>query len=238
MRNLIVSIFVIGLIACNTKVKKDDSGTNISIQSDDHEGWTYLTAASDWRGYNQDELPSNWRVNDGIIECLGEAGDVGGDIISTEQYDNFEFEFEWKIGKGGNSGVFYHVVEDTIYHSPYQTGPEYQVLDDTGYPDPLEDWQLAGADYAMYPAADTKNLKPAGEWNSGKIRYDNGKVTHWLNGEVIVKFDRNTEDWQAKRNSGKWDDFPDYAKSTSGYLGLQDHGDGVWFRNLRVKELE
>lgn len=225
-------LIAICLLACNTKVEKKQDQ-----KSDNEETWVALNSAGDWRGYNQQELPPNWQLKDGILECLGQAGDVGGDIISTETYDNFEFAFEWKIGKGGNSGVFYHVVEDTIYHSPYQTGPEYQVLDDTGFPEPLEDWQMAGADYAMYPASTDKNLKPAGEWNAGKIRYQNGKVTHWLNGEIIVEFDRNSEDWKEKRNSGKWDDYPDYALVDEGYLGLQDHGDGVWFRNLRVRRL-
>lgn len=238
MKNILLALSVFLLICCNTKVKSKEEGSGIDIEIKSGQDWIDLTSAGDWRGYNQNELPSNWALEDGVLQCYGEAGDVGGDIISEDTFSDFEFEFEWKIGEGGNSGVFYHVVEDTIYHSPYQTGPEYQVLDDQGFPDPLEDWQMAGADYAMYPAREDKNLKPAGEWNSGKIRYQNGKVTHWLNGEIIVEFDRNSEDWKEKRNSGKWDDYPDYAMVTEGHLGLQDHGDGVWFRKLRVRRLE
>ncbi len=238
MKNFLLLFILILISSCNTKVKKEGETTEITVESSEHEGWTYLTSEGDWRGYNQDTLPSNWKIEDDMVQCFGEAGDVGGDIISTEVYSDFEFEFEWKIGKGGNSGVFYHVIEDTIYHSPYQTGPEFQVLDDEGYPDPLEDWQLAGADYAMYPAKEGKTLKPAGEWNSGKIKYDDGEVTHWLNGEIVVQFNRNSEDWQTKRYSGKWDDFPNYATTNRGYLGLQDHGDGVWFRKLRVRRLD
>lgn len=199
--------------------------------------WVELMDPSDWRGYNQDSLPSNWSIKDNVIECFGEAGDVGGDIISMETYDNFEFAFEWKITKGGNSGAFYHVVEDTIYHSPYETGPEYQLLDDVGFEEPIEDWQKTGANYAMHIANENKTLKPVGEWNTSKIVFNRGKAEHWLNGQKIVEFDKNSQDWLEKRNSGKWNDYPDYGKANDGYLALQDHGAGVWFRNVRVRRL-
>ena len=146
-------------------------------------------------------------------------------------------KWEWKISKGGNSGVFYHVVEDTLYHSPYQTGPEYQLLDDIGFPDPLEDWQTTGANYAMHVANDKKVLKPVGEWNTSAIIFNKGKAEHWLNGEKIVEFDKNSADWKTHRNSGKWNDYPDYGLTNAGYLALQDHGAGVWFRNVMVKRL-
>lgn len=204
---------------------------------DSTEQWVSLMNASDWRGYNQDSLPSNWSIEGDTIECYGKAGDVGGDIISKEQYGNFELSLEWKISKGGNSGIFYHVLEDTIYHSPYETGPEYQLLDDEGFEEPLEEWQKAGANYAMHIPNGKKTLKPVGEWNTSKITVDNGVVTHWLNGEKIIEFDKNSEDWKMKRQSGKWNDYPDYGKSNEGYLALQDHGAGVWFRKVRVKRL-
>jgi hypothetical protein len=162
---------------------------------------------------------------------------MGGDIISKQTYDNFELEFEWKISEGGNSGVFYQVVEDTIYHSPYQTGPEYQLLDDAGFKEPIQDWQMAGANYAMHVPNGKKRLNPAGEWNTGRIVFNRGKVEHWMNGEKILEFDKFTEDWQKRRDSGKWNDYPDYGKANEGYLALQDHGAGVWFRNIRVRRL-
>ena len=159
-------------------------------------------------------------------------------ISSNEkQFDNFELQLEWKITKGGNSGIFYHVVEAEKYHSPYQTGPEYQILDDFGFPNPLEEWQKAGADYAMHLPNDQKTLNPAGSWNSSKIIFNRGKVEHWLNGKKILEFDKFSDDWQERRNSGKWDNYPDYGKTNSGHLGLQDHGAGVWFRNVRVRRL-
>lgn len=226
-----------GLVACKQDKKNESEPMAETAAPEVADEWISLTESSDWRGYNMDTLPANWSIENGIITCFGEAGDVGGDIISTGTYDNFELAFEWKITEGGNSGVFYHVVEDTIYHSPYQTGPEYQVLDDAGVKEPLEDWQMAGANYAMHVAGDNKRLKPAGEWNSGRIVYNQGKVEHWLNGEKIVEFDKNSEDWKAKRNSGKWNDYPDYGKTNDGYLALQDHGAGVWYRNVKVRRL-
>ena len=101
----------------------------------------------------------------------------------------------------------------------------------------MEDWQKTGANYAMHLANDQKVLKPVGEWNSTRISFKQGKVTHWLNGKKIVTFDKFTEDWKTKRNSGKWTDYPDYGKANSGYLALQDHGAGVWFRKVRVRKL-
>ncbi|PCE63620.1 3-keto-disaccharide hydrolase [Sediminicola luteus] len=230
-------------VQCKTEKKaeaKEEAATAETTQETSQantDGWVSLTEPGSWRGYNMEKLPSNWKIENGVIECFGEAGDVGGDIISTEQYESFELELEWKISKAGNSGVFYHVVEDTKYHSPYQTGAEYQVLDDVGFPDPIEDWQKTGANYAMHVANDKKVLKPVGEWNSTRIIFNNGKVEHWLNGAKIVEFDKYTDDWKERRNSGKWEDFPDYGKANSGYLGLQDHGSGVWFRKVRVRRL-
>lgn len=234
-------ILIFGLVliigACKNSEKKTVETPTAKEDQIVTSEWVELMEPTDWRGYNQDSLPSNWSIKDGVIECFGEGGDVGGDIISAETYDNFEFAFEWKISKGGNSGAFYHVVEDTIYHSPYETGPEYQILDDVGFEEPIEDWQMTGANYAMYVANDNKTLKPIGEWNTSKIIFNKGKAEHWLNGQKIVEFDKNSQDWVEKRNSGKWNDYPDYGKTNDGYLALQDHGAGVWFRNVRVRRL-
>ncbi len=236
LRILIICLVLLIGACKNTEKKKVETPTAKEDQIASSE-WVELMDLSDWRGYNQDSLPSNWSIKDGMIECFGEGGDVGGDIISTETYDNFEFAFEWKITKAGNSGAFYHVVEDTIYHSPYETGPEYQILDDVGFEEPIENWQKTGANYAMHVANENKTLKPVGEWNTSKIIFNKGKAEHWLNGQKIVEFDKNSQDWLEKRNSGKWNDYPDYGKSNDGYLALQDHGAGVWFRNVRVKRL-
>lgn len=224
------------LMSCKEvkKTQSDQSNTPLKTAAPE---WESLMDASKWRAYNQNILPSNWSITDSLISCFGKAGDLGGDIISIQKYANFEFSWEWKISSEGNSGVFYHVIEDTIYHSPYQTAPEYQLLDDVDFPSPIEDWQKTGANYAMHPANEQKVLKAVGEWNSSRIIFDHGKVSHYLNGALIVSFDKFTPEWQALRGSGKWVDYPDYGKANTGFLGLQDHGSGVWFKEVKIKDL-
>ncbi|MEL6917150.1 MAG: DUF1080 domain-containing protein [Bacteroidota bacterium] len=238
MGKSIIGLFLVLVILACKEEKKKQVGAIASPQKEIWDNqWTSLMNKNQWRGYNQDSLPTNWAIHDSIIECFGKAGDLGGDIISKDQYDNFELRLQWKISPEGNSGIFYHVVEDTIYHSPYETGPEYQILDDVGFPQPLEDWQKTGANYAMHAANDQKKLMPVGDWNTTRIIFNNGKVEHWLNGKKIVMFDKYADDWTTKRNEGKWKDYPDYGNTNSGYLGLQDHGAGVWFKNIRIRPL-
>ncbi len=191
-----------------------------------------------WHGYNKTGPVKNWEVEDGALVCLGAAKDAsGGDIVTDSKYSNFELKWEWKVNKGSNSGVMYHVVEGPKWHSPYETGPEYQIIDDIGFPEKLEEWQKAGADYAMHPANDQKVLKTVGEWNTSSIIFNKGHVEHWLNGKKIVEFDANSTDWQKKRAEGKWKDYPDYAKAMTGEIALQDHGDKTFYRHIMIKEL-
>ncbi len=205
------------------------------------QGWQLLfdgQSLTGWKGYNADQVYSCWSVVNGELVCKGEGGsETAGDIITAGQYDNFELQLEWCISKGGNSGIFYHVLEGKQYHAAYETAPEYQLIDDAGWPGKLEEWQQTGADYAMTPAAKDKKLKPAGEWNSSRIVYNKGHVEHWLNGKKIVEFQVGSPEWIQKRNDGKWKEYPDYAKSQTGHIGLQNHGSGVKFRNIKVRPL-
>ncbi len=189
-----------------------------------------------WQEYKEGDL-SSWKVEDGVLMSLGKGADVGGDIITTEKYCDFELKWEWKISEGGNAGLFYHVLKGEKYDAPYETGPEYQLLDDKGWPTELEDWQLAGADYGMYPPNEKKELKPVGEWNTSRIVFEDGHVEHWLNGEKILEFEAWSEEWKQRVEDGKWSDFPDYGQAKCGYIGLQDHGHKAWFRNIKIKEL-
>ncbi len=191
-----------------------------------------------WHAFNKPGEIKNWVIVDSALVCLGVAkGDTGGDIVTDTEYSNFELSWDWKVDKGSNSGVMYHVVEDKKYKAPYETGPEYQIIDDIGFPGKLEEWQKAGADYAMNLPNDKKKLQPVGSWNSSKIVFNNGQVEHWLNGEKIVEFEAGTDEWNKEKATGKWKDYPDYAIEKRGRIALQDHGKKAYFKNIRIKEL-
>lgn len=205
------------------------------------DGWISLfdgKSLKGWHGYNKTGEVKNWEIEDGALVCLGAAKDAsGGDIVTDKKFANFELKWEWKVNKGCNSGVMYHVVEGPKWHSPYETGPEYQIIDDIGFPEHLEEWQQAGADYAMHTANKLKMLKPVGEWNTSKIIFNKGHVEHWLNGKKIVEFEAWSADWNKKRETGKWKDYPDYGKAKTGEIALQDHGDKAFYKNIMIREL-
>jgi len=199
-----------------------------------------------WRAYNGKEIPEKWAAIDGELTFdtdlkLEDEWIGGGDIIYyKEEFEYFELYLEWKLPKGGNSGVFYNVQEG--FQAPYAISPEYQLLDDIGWEEinnaKLEEWQKAGANYAMHEAdLSKKQLNPAGQWNSSKIVYTAKKVEHWLNGQLLLEFAPYSKEWYLKRDSGKWDDYPDYGKFKKGYIALQDHDSPIWFRNIKIRKL-
>jgi len=214
---------------------------NVLTKAEKDAGWKLLfdgKTLDGWRDYNGTGLTAPWVVEDGTLAALGKGDDGNGYIVTDKEYENFELAFDWKISVGGNSGVLYHVVERPQYSVPYVTGPEFQVIDNEGYPGELEDWQMACADYAMHVADPAKTkFKPVGEWNNSKIVFDNGHVEHWLNGEKVVEFEAWTDDWFLRKNSGKWESAPEYGLAHKGVFSLQDHGDRSWYRNIKVREL-
>lgn len=198
-----------------------------------------------WKRYNADEIGPLWKVEDGAIMCDGRghgegSPEYGGSLITLETFGNFELELEWKISEGGNSGILYHVVEKPEYSHAYVTGPEYQVMDDPEGPvSEAQANKLAGSNYDMYAAPADKKLNPVGEWNTARIIYNDGKVEQWLNGEKVVEFDENSEDYQEKFNNSKWasGEYPHWNTYKEGSIGLQDHGAAVWYRNIRIRRL-
>jgi hypothetical protein len=192
-----------------------------------------------WHLFNRKGVEiRSWKVEDGSLVCLGAKGPSGsGDIISDRSFENFELKWEWKVDKGSNSGVFYHIVEAPKYKRAIETSPEYQIIDDINFPAKLEESQKAGADYGMYSPEANKVLKPVGEWNTSRIIFNKGRVEYWLNGLRIIKFKAWTKEWNKLRTEGKWKDYPDYGLSPEGRIGLQDHGNKAYFKNIEIREL-
>ena len=180
---------------------------------------------------------------DGCIQASGEGGDASGYIVTKRKFKDFELTWDWKLTHGGNSGMLYHVVENSVFGVPYVTGPEYQLIDNEGWeevnaPNKLEEWQKLGVDYAMHlPDYSKMHVNPVGEWNTSRIVFDNGHVEHWLNGEKILEFEAWTDDWFEKKGSGKWAHALEYGLSDEGVICLQDHGDPASFKNIKIRQL-
>jgi hypothetical protein len=238
--------------SCQSTPKQNESASAIETEAvnslsdaEKADGWVLLfdgSTLNGWKRYGADEIGPLWTVEDGAIVCkgtgLGEgSGAMGGSLMTMKQYGNFELAVDWKISPGGNSGILYHVVERPEYKHDYETGPEYQVVDDEGWKDGLLDAQKAGSNYDMHPAPANKKLRPAGEWNSSRIVYNNGHVEHWLNGEKVVEFEEGDADFQERYKKSKWVEYPGWNKFKTGSISLQDHGAPVFYRNIKLREL-
>ncbi len=255
---ILIIVLVLGVIiiyACKGRtgdISATDEGTektavavNALTEAEVEKGWMLMfdgKTTEGWRGYNKSTFPdSGWVVEEGTLRCIGtgkgEAGGTGGDIIYDKKFRNFELKLEWKISKGGNSGIFYlarELEEKPIWH----TAPEMQVLDNDNHRDGLDTTHCAGALYDLIPV--TRDIvKPLGEWNKAAIYCEKGLVEHWLNGKKILEYHLWTSDWNEMVGKSKFVTFnPDWANvAEEGYIGLQDHGDDVWYRNIKIREL-
>lgn len=196
-------------------------------------GWRLLfdgESTTAWRGYRKETLPAGWQAVSGTLARVGEAGD----IITVEQFESFELAFDWRIESGGNSGVFFHVTEEG--GAVYESGPEYQLLDDAAHQDGLKPETSAGSNYALHPPVQAAAHVP-GEWNEGRILVDGAHVEHWLNGVKVVEYELWTDDWKARVAASKFSAWPIYGLAKRGHIALQDHGDPVAFRNIRIRAL-
>lgn len=261
MKQLIpVLLFAILLSACQNASTSEATTDTDTTESE----WITLfdgSSTEGWRAYNGDSLPPGWVAKDGALTFDTELGleqdyTGGQDIIyGAEEFDNFELYVEWKLPKGGNSGIFYHLKEGIENMGPPDISPEYQLIDDENYadihdltayntslgyenPSQLHPLQQTAADYAMYPCDDSKKkLNPAGEWNTTRIIFTPEQVEHWLNGEKVVAFVPWSEDWEKRKNNGKWKNADLYGSFKSGYIGFQDHSSPIWFRNIKIRKL-
>jgi hypothetical protein len=183
-----------------------------------------------WRGYRRQDVPDGWQVVDGALTRVG----GGGDLITVDQFANFELELDWMVQPGGNSGVMYRVTEEG--ENTYFTGPEMQVLDDARHADGRSRLTAAGAAYGLYPSPEGV-VKPAGEWNHARLVVNGDHVEHWLNGQKVVEYELGSPDWRQRVANSKFVEWPGYGRAARGHIALQDHGDRVAFRDIRVREL-
>lgn len=245
---ILFSALIIG--GCCSKTSSTATGEkytkvvyNVLTDQEKAEGWQLLfdgKSIDKWRGFNNEDVSGGWIIKDDCLMSLGKGGDIGGDLVTVSDFENFELKLEWRISAGGNSGILYGVIEDPKYKAVYYTGPEYQLLDDIGFLQPVEEGQLTGANYMMHLADKTKKkLQMVGgfEFNTSKIVVNGTHVEHWLNGEKIVEFERWGDDWNKRKAEGKWKDFPDYGMAKKGKISLQDHGSYIWFHDIKIREL-
>jgi len=225
-------VFVIGfsllLAGCH-------SGKMKLSEAEKKAGWKFLfdgNTFDGWRSFRKDTVPDGW-----VITKEGEMYFTGagkGDIMTTDEFDNFELRLEWKISPGGNSGIFFHVSENRDYS--WQTGPEMQVLDNKGHKDGKNPLTSAGSNYALH--APSKDMtREVGLYNEVKILVEKNHVEHWLNGVKIVEYKLGDSEWQMLVAKSKFGKLPDYGRYRKGHIVLQDHGDQVWYRNIRIRPL-
>jgi hypothetical protein len=224
-------------------------GPNTLTSEEKEQGFVLLfdgESSEGWRGYAKETFPSGWIIEEEALKCngsgRGEAGAAdGGDIIFGKKFSNFTLRMEWKISKGGNSGIFYLGQESPEWETIWRTAPEMQVLDNDVHPDAMlgkDGNRQSGSLYDLIPAV-PQNCNPAGEWNTIEITSYKGTIVHKQNGEIVLEYHLWTPEWNELVAASKFPELnPDWANIASeGYIGIQDHGDDVWFRSIRIREL-
>ena len=227
----------------STPAAEDQEAMNTLTAAERAEGWELLfdgVSTDGWRGYNQETFPAaGWGVADGNLIVMASDGSeegLGGDIVTEEEFANFELLFEFLVTPEGNSGVFYRVVEDPGL-TLWQVAPEYQVLDDSAYiamgtMDMHK--HLTGDNYDLQ-ASSVRASNPIGEWNQGRILVDGTHVEHWLNGQKTVEYELFSPEWEAQVAGSKFAPFPGYGRAASGRIGIQDHGHELRYRNIKIR---
>lgn len=245
MKKTLFALIIVGISSCGTQKQEQTAAYNEEAPENNvtpgeaAEGWYSLfdgTSMKGWHIFRGGENNS-WEVVGGTLHCKpfdDNGPNQRADLITNDTFENFELAFDWKISEKGNSGVIFRVSEE--FEQTYASGPEYQLIDDEGYPGDLQPGQHTGANYDMHaPAKDVSNA--VGEWNTSRIVANGNHIEHWLNGEKVVAYELGSDDWNHLRDNSKWKDFPGYGGTMKGYIALQDHGNEVWFRNIKIKPL-
>lgn len=236
-RAAIVSPLAYILAACTTtqgSMQSGETASGVVTAEQAAAGWRPLfdgRTTAGWRGYKTQVMPEGWHVVDGVLTKEGSRGD----ILTRDQYGNFELAFDWMLSPGGNAGAFYRGTEE--YDHIYWSAPEYQLLDDSLHADGKSRLTAAGSAYALYPSP-PGIVKPANQWNSSLIVVQGSRVQHWLNGQKLLEYELGSADWEAKVKASKFNDYPHYGRAPRGYIAFQgDHDGALSLRNVRIRVL-
>jgi Domain of Unknown Function (DUF1080) len=230
-----------------TSIAYGQNAANQLTKAEQKAGWKSLfdgKSFTGWRGFHNDKVPEGWIIEDGCIsrvQAHGELGAAGGDLITADQFENFEFTLEWKISKGGNSGIKYLVSESLPAKGKSAVSFEMQVLDDENHPDAkmgINGNRKASALYDIMPPNDKKKLKPVGEFNQIRLVVKGNHIEHWLNGAKVIEYERGSEALKALIAKSKFNTQPLFGTFAKGHILLQEHGDKVWYRNIKVREIK
>ncbi len=241
MKNSKVYLLLIALVSSLSMAFSQ----NTLSKAEKNKGWKLLfdgKTTKGWHTFNTTTIGSAWKVENGALyldntEKVDWQVKGGGDIVSDKEYENFELRLEWKIQACGNSGILFNIVESKEYQYVWQTGPEMQVLDNTCHPDAKIIKHRAGDLYDLITVS-KETVKPAGEWNTVRIISKNGLVEFFLNEEKVVSFQMHNQAWFDMIAASKFKDMPAFGRAKKGHLALQDHGDKVWYRNIKIREIK
>ena len=235
-KNYTASILILAFCVLSTATWAQNSLTD----KEKKQGWKLLfdgKTTSGWKTFNSNKAGPGWKASNGELYLDKSVKEGRGDLITNAEFQDYELSIEWKIDACGNSGIIFNVVEDAKYDNTYLTGPEMQVLDNSCHPDAKIIKHRAGDLYDLISCT-TETVKPAGEWNHARIISNKAKMEFWLNGTKVVEFTMHTPQWDEMVANSKFNTMPDFGDALKGHIALQDHGDQVWFRNIKIRELK